>query len=156
MSFACSTIGLSKYVAPPGSLNDEASVLELRKVLEPLIAGTESDIVFDFTNVALISSTAIEVLLDAQDNMLRNGAGIRTANLSPVLKDVFRVTGIRRYFADLDDDVEHPARPADTRLLEPVPLGERLLRMGLVTEQQLAEAVEVQRDSGKRLGQVLV
>ena len=112
-------------------------------------------IVIDFSNVTLINSDAIELLLDSQDELRRLGGNITIANPSAVVLDALRVTGataqLRIEDGSAGEDSGH--RP---RAVPRGRLGEVLAERGLVTEEQVAGAVATQQKTGRRLGQILV
>ena len=152
---ARSRIGVFTYLAPPGSLDTDASVSELGDQLADCRSANELRIVIDFSNVSLVNSAAIELLLDSQDELRRLGGNITVANPSAVVLDVLRVTGAS---SQLRIEEGSAGEDGSNRPRE-VPrgrLGEVLVARGLATEEQVTAAVATQAQTGRRLGQILI
>ena len=152
---ARSQIGISTYLAPDGSLADDSAVTSLETMLHSCIEANEMQVVIDFANVSLVSSRLLDVLLEAQDRLTRLGGSLKIFHANPVVGDVMRITRLETYITLVDSDRE----TVETRGPRPVErgrLGEILVARGHLSHDQLEAAVEKQRSSGARLGQILI
>jgi type IV pilus assembly protein PilB len=150
-------VGAATHLAPTGPLNEPGLIAA---VLSAIVDAIEDDcvsIVIDCARVPLISSSAIEALLDQQAELTRRGGSLCVANLNAVLRDVFS-------FAKLDESIE-PLDPSwlDTERTNrsgvretPKRLGELLVERGLVDQACIARALALQEERGRRMAQILV
>ena len=154
---ARSRVGVITYLVPPGPLTGETAVDGLRDVLEACRERNEVRLLVDFSQVTLINSAALELLMDAQDHVIRLGGTLKIANTNHAMTDVLRLTGMSSYI-----DLEHSGTGEPHPLAagpRPVPqgrLGEILVDRGLVSEAAIEEAIKAQRVEGKRLGRILI
>ncbi len=87
-------------------LFDERTV---REVAEQISVSLPSDgspvrLILDFTDVSLISSSALSKLILIQRRVDSTGGKLRLCELSPVLQQVFRTSNLDRLFA-IDRDL---------------------------------------------------
>ena len=129
-------------------------------------------VVFDLHEVSLIDSVGLEGLVDLQEQCLRRGGALKLAAPSHLCRDVLHVTGVDEQIEIFPDSVAavgsffrmstavvspylqdstHPAEPATA-----VPLGERLVRAGIISPDELEAALTEQKSKQCRLGEVLV
>lgn len=152
---ARSRIGIAVYVTPASSLDADSAVSALRDSLDECIAAREVHVVVDLGRVVLLSSEALEVLLDYHERMLRLGGEVKLAQCSAVVRDVLMLTGLDRRLPVMEElskgsgGVVTPLRPA-----APMRLGERLVSKGYASEEQVAEAIRKQSSTGRRLGRI--
>ncbi len=150
-----SRVGVEAHVAPTASLNTDEMLQELRAVIAAHVEGGDTKIIIDLSAATLVSSEAIEALLDFQDELIKAGGGLRLSNANSVLRDVFRVTGLDQQISVLVDQDHADSRTPPPTSEKPT-LGELLIAHGLVTEAQVEQALELQTKSGKRLGEIVV
>ena len=155
---ARSILGGITYLAPAGSLADEPVQTALSDVIKSCIDSNRVQLVLDLDRVPLVNSKAIEIILDASTQLTHLGGRLRFVNSSPLLTDIFVANGVidadsvSRPGPHLVHSVgERRARSPGTKKL-----GELALEMGLLTEDQLSEALRLQPKSGRHLGQVLL
>ena len=152
-----SNLGAITYLAPSDSLSTESARSALAETLTSCIASNRLQLVLNFERVQLVDGKALEVMLDAHVQLAQRGGGLRFVNFSPLLKDIFVANGLidSQAAADRRPDAMHTIgnhRPRATRRK----LGEHAVEMQLLTPQQLAEALDIQKKSGRLLGQVLL
>jgi anti-anti-sigma factor len=73
-------------------------VAELGRVLEARIERGQPLIVLDFQGVALIDSSGLELLLDAQEKCQRMGGALKLAGLNVLCREVLKATGVGARF----------------------------------------------------------
>ena len=147
-------IGVMTYLAPKKSFDEPHMQNALTDAIEKCIGLLQVNIVLDLASIALVNSAAMEGMLDAQDRLLRLGGWLKIANASKLSKEVFRITNFSDSIAIIDnegvlEELVHQSGPA-------MKLGDILLEKGLITLAQLEEAIEEQKSSGKKLGEVLI
>ncbi len=154
---ARSRIGVATYLTPSGSLTDRSSVEEIGSMLEACLEASEIQLVIDFADVSLINSALLEVLLDAQDRLTRVGGSLKIAHANAAISDVMLLTGLDAYITLIDgaSATEQP-HGRGPRALGREKLGDLLVSRGLVSADKVIRAVDLQRSSGKQLGQILV
>ena len=149
--------GTHTYLAPPGPLMTENAIDSVKQMLESCIARGESQLVINFSEVSLINSAALECLLESYDQLTRMGGELKITEANTIVRDVLTMTGIDNCIQlsggtqQRDTNVITPIRPN-----VPMRLGERCIVKGLVTEEQISEAISVQEQTGRRLGQILL
>ena len=78
-------------------LDDRLTVEEIDSVrasLESVFQGRLPQVVMDMRRVRLIDSAGLELIFDSHEKCLHRGGAIRIAAASPMLRDIFRITGI--------------------------------------------------------------
>ncbi len=154
---ARSVLGGVTYLAPADSLALEPIHTALSEAIQACIESGRVQVVLDFDRVSLANGRAIEIMLDASARLMRLGGALRFVNATPLLLDIFVANGI--VAADqVSGQGSSPAQVVGERgplLRQDGKFGEIALAMGLITEQQLSEAMELQKKSGKRLGQIM-
>eukprot|EP00913_Durusdinium_trenchii_P019517 g18347.t1 len=108
-------------------------------------------VVFDMREVSLIDSSGLEGLIDLQEQCLRKGGALKLAGPSNLCSDILHVTGI-------DEQIEIFPDPVTAAGAKPVsvPLGERLVRSGIISHDELETALVEQQSDQARLGEVLL
>jgi type IV pilus assembly protein PilB len=156
-NIARSKIGVATYLIPDGSLNQDASISGLRQAIDTCIADREFQLVVDLAGVPLVNSEALELLLDAQNDLVRVGGELRLANANAVVSDVLRLSGVADAVASVEDASGRLDAPPAFSPVEPGQrIGEILIERGAVSEETIQEALEVQRATGGRLAQIMV
>ncbi len=153
-SVICTPIGVMTYLAPTAAHIDDATLERLHAYVDQCIEERRYRLVVDLARVHHLDSRGLEVLLDLQDKVLRLGGWLKIAQVSGIIRDVLRITRISDAIAVLDDEgqtrVEPAAQPTGVRL------GDRFVAKGLLESKQLEEALAIQQQSGKRLGEILI
>jgi len=154
---ARSRAGVVTYLSPPGPLGEHSQIAPLREAVEACIASRELDVVIDLSAVSLVSSEALEAALDLYDALARVGGSLRVVNANAAVRDVLRLTGVSDHVALIDPDSEEadPHR-AQRAAPERRRIGEILKERGLVSDEQIEKALALQRETGRRMAQVMV
>jgi type IV pilus assembly protein PilB len=109
-------------------------------------------LVIDLTSAQNVNSEALELILDIQDQAVRLGGWLKLTNPNPIVLDVLRISGLCDYISIMDinpgDYQQAPATPGK--------LGDILIAKGFLTEDRIAEAIEIQKRSSRRLGQIFI
>ncbi len=148
-----SQIGLQTFLAPTEALDSSESLSELAAEFSRCRTDNALRLVVDFTNVPLLSSAALELLLDTQTEFGRLGGSLRLINCNETLTEVLSFTGVSR---QLTVDEAPDASPLAPRLVERGRLGDVLVAEGLVSEDVIREVVEIQSQTGRQMGRILV
>ena len=154
---AHSSLGGTSYLAPAGSLVEEAVQAALSEAINSCIASNRLHLVLNLDRITLVNGRGIEIILEANARLSSRGGKLQFANPSPLLKDIFIANGIidPGSAAALGPNAVHSfgARLVPQQRKR---LGEIAVEMNLVTQEQLSEAVRSQSGTHKRLGQWLV
>ncbi len=154
---ARSIIGTMTYLAPTKPLVSEAACKKLEQAILGCIAASQIHLVLDLEQVLMISGSALEIILDTNAKLTHSGGSLRYVNPSALVKDILIVTGLGDQTAlNSADSGELHLVGEDFSAAPPMKLGEILLEMGVVTDEQLEQAASQQSKSNKRLGKILV
>jgi len=150
-------VGAMTYLAPPSALNDDGALAHLQSAATACLAAHDINLVLDLVKVSVLNSKALEVMLGLQTKLTSRGGRLKVANPNALVKEIFLATG----FADFVEIIEaedgsaiHSRRAAPS--LAKRPLGDILLAKGLLNAAQINEVAELQRQQGKRMGQILL
>ncbi len=153
---ARSSLGGISYLAPAGSLAEEAVHAALSEAIDACIASSRIHLVLNLDRVTLVNGRGIQINLEANARLSTRGGKLQFANPSPLLKDIFIANGIidANSASALGPNAVHSfgARPVPQQRKR---LGEIAVEMKLVTQEQLSEAVRSQSGTS-HLGQWLV
>ncbi len=150
-------VGVAIRLLPSEGILDPTSLEVVREAIFKSIAQRENLLIIDLTNVPTLNSPALELLLDAQDELARRGGGLTLTNVNSINQDVLRITGVNDYV-----DVLNPSRNeqvlayASSVDLHNLRLGDLLIEAGLVSEDKVEEAIRLQAETGKRMGEIMV
>jgi type IV pilus assembly protein PilB len=154
---SCSRIGVMTYLALQFPVLDQAACKRLSEVIDQCLQEREKRIVVDLASLRTLNSIGLGAILDAVERIIREGGWLKVANVSTHIRDILDITGVSDYVATLNPPEEKSTSVVlPGAMLEKHRLGDRLIARGLITEAQLANALELQSRSGKRLGQILV
>ncbi len=146
-------IGITSHLTPRGSLNEPETIEQLRDAIEECVQARETQLVIDCPAVHAVNSVALEMLLDMQDRLLRLGGWLKVAGVTPLVREVFRITGFDQYVVVADDDKHAAVEKVQTGSHR---FGDILLDMGCVNETNLQKAIKLQEKRGDRIGKILV
>ena len=149
--------GTITTLRPTESLTGEAVLKELHKSIEAALESGENQIVIDLVGVQLLNSAALEEILDYQDRLIRVGGWVKVSHASPVVREIFRITDLDKYISIVG---EEPINKVKREEIAPSAkrkrLGDLLVEAGLLTVDQVNEALELQKKTGKRLGSIAI
>ena len=152
-----SQLGIATYLAPHGPLADADSIGSLRDSIRQAREASEMYIVIDMANVSTINSAALEVLLDAQDQLVRQAGHLKLCNTNTIVESVLEITGIDRLIDSVDAASHYsdsPPGPDSTRQQKRI--GDILIERELISASALQTAITQQDKTGKRLGALLI
>jgi type IV pilus assembly protein PilB len=145
-------MGVMTHLAPHPSLADVATIDELRAEAESCLGQGDVQLVIDLASVQMVNSAALEAMVDIQDQAVRLGGWLKLVNANPVVLDIFRISGLTDYVSIMDGNPGDSRQPAANQQK----LGDILIARGLLTEERIAEAIQIQQKSSKRLGQIFI
>jgi type IV pilus assembly protein PilB len=150
-------VGVMTRLTPRTGLTDESDLEELAACIARCIAASETRIVLDLSQINLVSSESLDVLLDLQEDLLRAGGWLKLGNANTTLQDVFRITGVSQQIALLKGDgaemqPQDNAYPFESRQR----LGDILVARGLLTRERIEEALDLQKKLDKQLAQIVI
>ncbi len=96
--------GAVEVVSTNVPLNHE-SAADLSKTMLTERLGGKPMLVLDMTDVSLIDSAGLDVLLEIQDALQDRGGTVKLAAASPLCREILRITGVDEHF-DLYTDVK--------------------------------------------------
>lgn len=150
-----SRVGAITYLTPKDALNDEKSVLALRAAADASIAAGETRLIIELSHVRLVDGRALETFLDLQDELLKIGGWLKVAHANPLLQEVFQVTGLSEYISYADGPTGTSSVMLPVLTEGPRKFGDLLLARGLVTREQIEEALRLQAERGERIGKIV-
>jgi type IV pilus assembly protein PilB len=150
-------VGATSYLAPTGSLLDDATLDGLKGAFDECIGQRRLNLLLDLAKVTLIGGRALELILDARATVETLGGRLKLANPSDLAKDILRATGVDNHVSVVDISTARTVRMAAVEW-QPVKrkLGDILVERGLIKREQLVEATRLQAESGKRIGAIVV
>lgn len=148
-------IGVLTYLAPRTPRFSEDALKALQESVETCIAERDTQLVLDLGAVEVINSPALEALLDIQDSLVRRGGWLKLANLTSIVSDTLDLTGVSDLVTILEGGTPTPTQTAADPRLKNLRLGDLLVEKKLLTEDQLAEAMELQSKAGRKLGELV-
>jgi type IV pilus assembly protein PilB len=152
-----SRIGVMTYLALQYSVLDKDACKQLVEVIDRCLQEREKRIVIDLASVRTLNSISLGAVLDAVEKIIREGGWLKVANVNLHIRDILDLAGVSDYVATLnppEDKSTSVYMPA--AMLEKRRLGDELVSRQLISEKHLQQALEMQRNSGKRIGQILV
>jgi type IV pilus assembly protein PilB len=152
-----SRVGVETYVTPAGPLVSPDVNQELLNALEACKNNGDTRVVVDLSDVPQINSMTIEVLLDAQDEMLRIGGRLKVTEANTLVFEILQITGFTQRvstFSKETDEGKDSNHAGGGQQNEP--LGIMLVRKGLLSEEKVEEALRIQARSGMRFGEIIV
>lgn len=148
-------IGVMTYIAPSDSLLSDAGLRELQDCAALCMLEHQVNLVLDFSKVEVVNSKLLNILLDIQDKLIRLGGALKIASACALLREVFRVTGVHESIPIMELNAEQRTLD-DERPLPNLRLGERLTQKKIVSAERIAEAMELQKKTRRRLGHILI
>ncbi len=142
------------YLSPRVSLIETSGLKALQETFDKCIAERKLRLILDFTMVASLNSKALTCLLDYHARLTRQGGWIRISNASNTINEVLKITAVSEQIKVIQ--IEQLESESDHELLDKVRIGDYLVMKGFLTEDQLAEAIQIQKKTHRRLGDIVV
>jgi len=150
-------IGVMVYLTPQFTVLDEDACKQLSDVIEHCLQEREKRIVIDLASVKMLNSLSLGAILDGAEKIIRDGGWLKLANVNAFIRDILDITGVSDYVAQLNSPEEKSTSVfLPSAILEKRRLGDELVSLDLITEEQLDKVLKLQESSGKRIGQILV
>ena len=140
--------GMSATLTPLEALSSKV-LDELADAAGQCVEERAQEITIDLARIQTINSAALETLADIQELMATRGGRLRVSNTNPLIREIFHITGME-YRVSIAHGETGSTGGGRQRL------GDILIDRGLLTDAQLAEALDIQRNSDQRLGEVLI
>ncbi len=102
--FTFRTHGAVNVIEGNESLNLE-HVAEVEEILKECEQHGQTRIVVDLSQVPLIDSSGLELLLDLRERCLKRGGLVKLANPNHLCGDILRITGVEQQFEIFEDSV---------------------------------------------------
>ena len=145
-------VGVLTNLAPRASLTEAALNSDLVAAATSSLRLGDVQLVVDLGAVQVLNSAALETLADIQDQAVRLGGWLKLAHANAIVSDILRLTGFTRYVSLMDSPMENPPAAAGKSRR----LGDILVDRGVVSEEQIEEAVTLQKITTKRMGQIII
>ncbi len=149
-------VGAFTYLTPRIKLTGE--VVELfQSIISQCISKNQNKIVVDLSTTNQLSSTALEAILDAQDELAKLGGSIQLTNVKENVREILLITHLNNVISILRHDDANLA--IEQNVSDPndnFRLGDILLAKGMITAAQIEEGLKLQEETGSKLGQIIV
>ena len=148
----CTKVGVMMHLAPRTTLTDEISIQALAGASEECLQKGDTHLVIDLGSVQVVNSAALEMLMSIHDRAIRMGGWVKLTRANPIIQDILRLTEFTRYVSLLDTKIQ----PQTSQLQTQKRLGDILVSKGLLTENRINEAIELQKKTSRRIGQIII
>jgi len=91
-----------KHIVYLGGYMDTPSTPDVEKGLEPLLTKVDKDIIFDCISLDYIASSVLRLLLRILKNAKAKGHHVYITNISPTIREAFKLTGFLNLFEQLE------------------------------------------------------
>ncbi len=146
------TVGSAVVMRPNFPLLDDGDIAEIAERIEATVGLGQSQIILELTATRAMNSGLLEFLLDTGSMLRPKGGWLQLAKLNAVCVDALRITGVAEQIPVLDSDQASTASLPTKRQR----LGDILLSQGRVSQEQIDEALELQKTSGCKLGEIFI
>ncbi len=145
-------VGVMTQLVPRTSLLSDEDIRALTAAANESMRPGDAQLVVDLGSVKLLNSAALEALVDIQEQAVRQGGWLKLARANTIVLDILTLTSFSSYVPMVDvDPVQRTTRSGGTQRL-----GDILLERGLITEERIAEAIELQKRTSRRMGQIII
>ncbi len=152
-------MGSLTHLLPRGSLLGEEQQQPLIEALDECLKLWETQVIIDLAGITLLNSKNIETLLYYQQKLTRAGGWLKLTHIKPLVRDILTITAADQQIFMLDEESPadtRPRAPSANAHQHPVRIGDLLLEKGLLTEEKIEQAIQLQKTSGNRLGEIVV
>ncbi len=149
-------MGVLTYLAPREPKVTPAVVDALEQAAQECMASREFKIVVDLGAVQSISSKLLEAILGIQDLVVRQGGWVKLAHVNNLILDILRVTGVLRMVSLMEQDTAGGGPEPIRAHGGSKRLGDVLVGRGMLTEEQVGLAIQVQQATGRKMGEVVL
>jgi type IV pilus assembly protein PilB len=142
----------SVQLRPMFGLTSAAEFDWLQKEIANCIKNREVRIVLELSATRTINSAMLEQVLAINDSLRARGGWLQLSKINAICAEVLRITGVSTQVAMLDVDSGQSRGTAPGRQR----LGDMLVARGLIREEQIQEALALQKQNGRKLGEILI
>ena len=71
---------------------------ELRAMSEAILEDGQPMVVFDMSELPLVTSDGLECLMDLKDDFGKRGGNLKVAGPTPLVQDILRITNVDQHF----------------------------------------------------------
>lgn len=145
-------VGMASYLAPLSSLTDAAMQQLLLEKVNDCLLNHETELYVDFTHIPVVNSAVLETLWSCFDQLTPTGGQLHLINTNALVNEVLFMTGLSRFIDVVNDDEHQDDVLGQSRQR----LGDMLINEGLLTAEQIDNAITMQSTTGKRMGEIVV
>ena len=149
-SVLCARVGGGTNLTPLEALS-EPLLAELFEAARGCVEEQQTELLIDLGRIQVLSSMALETLLDIQELAGSRGGRLRVGNVNPLVREILHITGVEYQVPVVQADGDGAKENAGRKRL-----GDILLSRELITEEQLTQALRLQKESNQRLGEILI
>jgi len=146
-------VGMASYLAPLSSIIDVTMQQLLLQKVDDCLANHETELYVDFTHIPVINSAVLETLLSCYDKLSHTGGQLHLINSNSLVNEVLFMTGLSRFINVVNNDEFGVNNEPDQSRKR---LGDMLSDAGLLTAEQIDEAIVLQSTTGKRIGEIVI
>ena len=150
----CTRVGMMMYLVPRAALAEESHISSLTATAEACLKQGDIQLVIDLRTVPVLNSAALNVIADIRDKAIRLGGWLKLAHPNSIVSDILSISGLAESIPVIDAD---PSKHQETEYVAGHrKLGEILVAKGLLTEERVLEAMQIQKKTGVRLGKIII
>jgi type IV pilus assembly protein PilB len=150
----CTRVGVMMHLAPRTALVEAGIIDSLMATAKTCLQKGDAQLVLDLRSVSVINSSALEVIADIHEQAVRLGGWFKLAHPNTIVLDILTISGLTESITVIDVD---PSRPQQVKqAVGHRKLGEILVKKGLLTEERILEAIQIQKKTGARLGWIIM
>jgi type IV pilus assembly protein PilB len=150
----CARVGVMMHLAPRSALVEASFIESLTATAGACLQQGDIHLVLDLRSVPVVNSAALEVIANIRDQAVRLGGWLKLAHPNSIVLDILTITGLADSIPIIDTD------PSKHHQVEPVAgyrkLGEILVAKGLLSEDRVLEAIQIQKKTSVRLGKIIM
>ncbi len=149
-------VGAFTYFTPRNRLTEDIVDL-FNSIVEQCINDRQYKIVIDLSTTTQLSSSGLEAILDTQDRLIKLGGSLQLANIKENIRDILLITQLNNAINVIKRDASvDEIEAASTQQNDNFRLGDILLAKGMITNEQIEEGLKLQKETGSKLGQIIV
>ena len=149
-------VGAFTYLTPRQKLADD-NVELFDSIVTQCVSLNQYKLVLDLSTTTQLSSTALEAILDKQDELVKLGGSIQLSNVKDTIREILYITRLTNLINILQhDQVASENVTPSNALKDNYRLGDILLAQGMINDAQIQEGLKLQKETGKKLGQIIV
>lgn len=153
-SMGVTSRGAITYLSPRLPLVEVSGLKALQETMDACIAEDKLQLILDFTMVESLNSKALTCLLDTHNSLTRMRGWLKISNANKTTREVLKITGVAEKISLIS--IEEDDTDPDEYVLDNIRIGDYLVMKGLLTPDQLEEAIQIQRKTHRRLGDIVV